>query len=89
VAISFAVSVKPSCQVNIFLLFWLKLLKTDLLLFPGRCWLAYRAHGSFLGAVRCPVCRQQVNIVTQMLPDGMQLSYRCLFISGYDPLSRF
>ncbi|EFX74792.1 hypothetical protein DAPPUDRAFT_56655, partial [Daphnia pulex] len=34
-------------------------------IFCCRCWLAYRAHGSFLGAVRCPVCRQQVTILFQ------------------------
>lgn len=27
----------------------------------GQCWLAYRNHGNYLGAVRCPVCRQQVS----------------------------
>jgi hypothetical protein len=27
----------------------------------GRCMIAYRHHGNRLGAVRCPVCRQQVS----------------------------
>lgn len=40
----------------------------------GRCWLAYRAHGNYLGAVRCPVCRQQVN-KCQMWCN--QTVYRC------------
>ena len=26
----------------------------------GRCFSAYQYHGNFIGAVRCPVCRQQV-----------------------------
>jgi len=39
-------------------------------LFCGQCWLAYRNHGNYLGAVRCPVCRQQVTLLFQAFSDG-------------------
>lgn len=39
-------------------------------IFCCKCWLAYRAHGSFLGAVRCPVCRQQVTILFQCFTEN-------------------
>lgn len=32
-------------------------------MFCGRCLITYWRHGTWLGAVRCPVCRQQVNIL--------------------------
>jgi len=39
-------------------------------LFCGQCWLAYRNHGNFLGAVRCAVCRQQVTILFQLFTEN-------------------
>lgn len=34
-------------------------------LFCGQCMVTYWRHGTWLGAVRCPVCRQQVTILLQ------------------------
>lgn len=34
-------------------------------IFCCRCFSAYQYHGNFIGAVRCPVCRQQVKILFQ------------------------
>lgn len=38
-------------------------------IFCGRCMIAYRNHGNWTGAVRCPVCRQQVTILFQLFTD--------------------
>jgi len=39
--------------------------------FCGRCMIAYRHHGNRLGAVRCPVCRQQVTILFQLFTEDV------------------
>lgn len=38
--------------------------------FCCRCWVAYRLHGNWIGAVRCPVCRQQVTILFQCFTES-------------------
>lgn len=43
-------------------------------LFCGQCMIMYWRHGTWLGAVRCPVCRQQVTLLLQCFTDGEQNS---------------
>lgn len=43
-------------------------------LFCGQCMVTYWRHGTWLGAVRCPVCRQQVTIMLQCYTEAEQNS---------------
>lgn len=43
-------------------------------MFCGECMVAYWRHGTWLGAVRCPVCRQQVTILLQCYTEAEQNS---------------
>uniref|UniRef100_T1JMW2 E3 ubiquitin-protein ligase RNF170 n=1 Tax=Strigamia maritima TaxID=126957 RepID=T1JMW2_STRMM len=42
--------------------------------FCGQCMITYWRHGTWLGAVRCPVCRQQVTILLQCFTEREQNS---------------
>lgn len=43
-------------------------------MFCGQCMLMYWQHGSWLGAVRCPVCRQQVTLMLHCYTEAEQNS---------------
>ncbi|XP_038650280.1 E3 ubiquitin-protein ligase RNF170-like [Scyliorhinus canicula] len=41
-------------------------------LFCGPCLIAYWGHGSWLGAVSCPLCRQKVNLLYSLFCENQQ-----------------
>uniref|UniRef100_M3XHL0 Si:dkey-183n20.15 n=2 Tax=Latimeria chalumnae TaxID=7897 RepID=M3XHL0_LATCH len=41
-------------------------------LFCGSCLIAYWRHGSWLGAINCPLCRQKVNLLCTLFYENYQ-----------------